>query len=893
MSSRRKFLLGSVLALQNSSFIYPSCQKCFSRIILVSKRSHCPKCGSTGEAENSRYRYKLSLKVAESNTLLLITVFGSCLDAFFGLTATDLYRYTQDPNKVPEILDSDTTQNLLREAVETCFIGRTFIFGVTNFENQSGHGSDSSNVLQKCPGLRREVRALVACQIILPDPRAAGFTVIDYFHQLVQTFRFRTLNAGPQEPRSHLLTLDLSSSDVSNTPDFDNTFCFLESHSGDHFSKFCQLPLELTSIISQQTDKDEQFASKQSTAIGTAHQNRRCISSAEFSASGSCHDPILGSWSLASYMDKKETVEKSDEELDSRANQLTDVHSSHHEMRVTSYNLFPLKMQEHLESSNTEGFHRVMETTYRHSQYELPCYQHPSTSSLQERSICYPPSSLTPEDIASTSQDCDPVIWDDLPFSESLNKFLAAIESEITIDPTGSTNKRHSIDNDVGESHADCSRLPVTPQRTTRTQHTTPISLRSLQTTAEANCSKENFFSSWEASPRLATQRESQPANTAEVVSLSSNRIDVSQYFLPNTYLPALPPSSESLETTLLLKKTVRILPHRDKFSHRPHSSKSNHSHISLKYFNECGKKSPSEMGEKLTTLCSRRYSTISDLDRLENKHSWPENQGDNFSVCRKLSYPLESLCTSPSRSTDTLREIPYGHISSNLTQCCSAGHEGSYDASADLFDDTAKDKEIITESTEKSQDILLQWETSLAKNHPAESGLSPKSLSENSNQLSQKVCLQSMCTPGYQRTCSPLPKLQSILECDLEGSQDFFPCSQSTPVAGFHYTRHHGIHGAFKKLPAFYADHNAKQKKNFSPENDKQQPTLGCLQYLKTPSHKSRSPIITSITQPKVFNNYASAEGLETDTDEWIPPTTTKIFRSRMLSLKYHNLDN
>uniref|UniRef100_A0A8D1YQY1 DNA damage induced apoptosis suppressor n=1 Tax=Sus scrofa TaxID=9823 RepID=A0A8D1YQY1_PIG len=92
MNRRRKFLLASVLALQNTSFIYPSCQKCFSRIILVSKRSNCPKCGFTGKAENANYRYKLSLKVAESNRLFGITVFGSCLDAFFGLTATGLHR---------------------------------------------------------------------------------------------------------------------------------------------------------------------------------------------------------------------------------------------------------------------------------------------------------------------------------------------------------------------------------------------------------------------------------------------------------------------------------------------------------------------------------------------------------------------------------------------------------------------------------------------------------------------------------------------------------------------------------------------------------------------------------------------------------------------------------
>uniref|UniRef100_A0A671G2H8 DNA damage induced apoptosis suppressor n=1 Tax=Rhinolophus ferrumequinum TaxID=59479 RepID=A0A671G2H8_RHIFE len=38
MNKRRKFLLASVLGLQSSSFIYPACQKCYSRIILLSKR---------------------------------------------------------------------------------------------------------------------------------------------------------------------------------------------------------------------------------------------------------------------------------------------------------------------------------------------------------------------------------------------------------------------------------------------------------------------------------------------------------------------------------------------------------------------------------------------------------------------------------------------------------------------------------------------------------------------------------------------------------------------------------------------------------------------------------------------------------------------------------------
>lgn len=79
----RKFLLASVLAL-NLSFTYPSCQKCFSPIILGSKRSSCPKCGSTGEVENITYRYKLSLKVAESNYLSLLCL-GAAQMHFFVL----------------------------------------------------------------------------------------------------------------------------------------------------------------------------------------------------------------------------------------------------------------------------------------------------------------------------------------------------------------------------------------------------------------------------------------------------------------------------------------------------------------------------------------------------------------------------------------------------------------------------------------------------------------------------------------------------------------------------------------------------------------------------------------------------------------------------------------
>ncbi|KAL2806839.1 DNA damage-induced apoptosis suppressor protein [Daubentonia madagascariensis] len=889
MNRKRKFLLASVLALQNSSFIYPSCQKCFSRIILVSKRSNCPKCGSTGEAKNARYRYKLSLKVAESNKLFVITVFGSCLDTFFGLTATDLHKYLQDPNTIPETLDNDTTQNLLTKAVETCFVGQTFIFGVTNFENQRGPGSDFGDFLQPCPDHKREVQSLVACQIVLPDPGLAGYTVIDYFHQFLQTSNFRKLHCGSQVPNSHLLALDHSNSDLSSICGSDSTSYFFDFCSRDNFSRFWQPSLELTSIVSQLTDNNDFSAAEQSNVCGILHQNRKCISNTEATGSNRSHDPIQGSWSLVSYMDKKSTAEKLGEELGLQANQLSVVHSSHHEIGFTDSNLFPLKMREPLELNNTKSFYSAMEIKNKYPQHELPCYQHhdvDTPTSFQERSACCPSSSLRLEEIAGSSQDCDPKIWDDLPFSESLNKFLAVIESEIAITQTDASSRIHHVDNDINKLHADHSRLIVTPQRTTGALHTPPVALRSSQGTVKANSSKDNFFFNCKANPSPIVQKESESDNTVEAVSISSNRRDILEYFLPNTCLSAPFSSSNDLETTVTLK-TIRILPHRDEIPLTPSTSESDHPCLNIKYFNGWGENSLSEMNEKPTTLCSGKYNDVFDLCKLENKHSrWPKNKDDSFTVCRKLTYPLETLCSSPNRSTNTLKEKSYGHINNNLTQSYSPGYEGNYNASADLFDNIAKEMDIATEIAKKSQDILSQRGTSLVESHPSESDFSLRSVSENSSLPSQKLSLRSISASRHPRTCSPPLHFQSDSEYNFEDSQDFVPCSQSTPITGFHQTRIHGINGAFKKLPAFYSDFDVNyEKTRISPENDKQQAIPSCPKNIKTPRQKSRSPIIISgITQPEVFNHCPVAECVETGIDEWIPPTTQKVFLSDVL---------
>ncbi|NWI41052.1 DDIAS protein, partial [Picathartes gymnocephalus] len=130
MSSVQGLLAASAISIQNSCFVYPACQNCFSRLILGSRRFSCLKCGCTGEAKDASYRYRLSLKIADTNDLFDITVFGSCLDPFFGVTAENLQRYIQDFNQLSGETNTESTTRALVQAVETCFIGKKFIFGV-------------------------------------------------------------------------------------------------------------------------------------------------------------------------------------------------------------------------------------------------------------------------------------------------------------------------------------------------------------------------------------------------------------------------------------------------------------------------------------------------------------------------------------------------------------------------------------------------------------------------------------------------------------------------------------------------------------------------------------------------------------------------------------------
>nr|XP_055035475.1 DNA damage-induced apoptosis suppressor protein isoform X1 [Misgurnus anguillicaudatus] len=180
MSNTRALLSCTVLSLQDSSFVYPSCKNCLSRINQeTSKRATCARCGFSCDLQNVDYRYRLSLKVSRNQDIFGVTVFGGCLNSFFGITAGGLQKFIE----LEKSNGKQTIQQLLIKAVEDCFIGRCVVFGL----KVSCDDVTTWSANKRISSLDVKPRQLLACQIISPSDAVAGFTVIGYLKNLLNS----------------------------------------------------------------------------------------------------------------------------------------------------------------------------------------------------------------------------------------------------------------------------------------------------------------------------------------------------------------------------------------------------------------------------------------------------------------------------------------------------------------------------------------------------------------------------------------------------------------------------------------------------------------------------------------------------------------------------------
>ncbi|KAG7321094.1 hypothetical protein KOW79_015509 [Hemibagrus wyckioides] len=175
MTTKRVLLSCTVISLQDTRFVYPCCEFCLSRLTEEShSRSRCHKCGFTCDTQNVDYRFRLSLKVSRDTSLFGVTIFGGCLNPFFGITAGALQRFLESEKfEGPQSL-----QQLLIKAVEDCFIGKCLVFGF----KLSGRDAESCLLGQHTA----ESVQFVSCQVIPPHGAFLGVTVFAYLQSLMQ-----------------------------------------------------------------------------------------------------------------------------------------------------------------------------------------------------------------------------------------------------------------------------------------------------------------------------------------------------------------------------------------------------------------------------------------------------------------------------------------------------------------------------------------------------------------------------------------------------------------------------------------------------------------------------------------------------------------------------------
>ncbi|XP_071346253.1 DNA damage-induced apoptosis suppressor protein isoform X2 [Trachinotus anak] len=184
MSVRRALVDCAVLSVQDARVFYPCCKGCLSRVDVEQRdttRCRCSRCGYSCVRDQVDYRYRLSLRVSRDRWIFGVTVFGTCLNPFFGINASGLQRLVENMDGP---VGPSTRATLLMKAVEDCFIGRHFIFGIKVTGTESGlwfggpvaNGSSSRDTVQ-----------FIASQMILPKAAGlTGCTVVSYYQILLQ-----------------------------------------------------------------------------------------------------------------------------------------------------------------------------------------------------------------------------------------------------------------------------------------------------------------------------------------------------------------------------------------------------------------------------------------------------------------------------------------------------------------------------------------------------------------------------------------------------------------------------------------------------------------------------------------------------------------------------------
>lgn len=383
MNGRRRFLVGTVLSIQSSSFMYPACQSCCSRLTRTSCRYECHKCGTA--YKDAAHRYKLCVKVSEEQRLRVITIFGKCLEQIFGGSADSLHSHLQVSSQLSGDLEQDKAQELLFQAAEHCLIGRSFVFAVKIPENFDSNVS----------------RNIVACQIILLHEDPTGCTVLSYFNRLLES----ALSNDPIHTKTDVST-DTTNLDLSDLGFSEGNGSLHQSW--NHYADYWQQSLGLVSSPQSGTSAESQCSN---------YRRGECSGAEPAPTSTStmvCSQRKLNVTDTASHPSSRGSIGSPRVKYSSPAHIHTNTHSPPSSApfhRFSSKPKMALGQESYLQNVCKSGSRKSQ------SRAQLP----PQTAEIHQ---------------------AKEEIWEDFPFSESLSEFIANIEDNEDIRPSTSTEEK-------------------------------------------------------------------------------------------------------------------------------------------------------------------------------------------------------------------------------------------------------------------------------------------------------------------------------------------------------------------------------------------------------------------------------------------------------------------
>ncbi|XP_039600230.1 uncharacterized protein ddias isoform X2 [Polypterus senegalus] len=178
-----------------------------------------------------KMRFLVSQFLAAAWILTLVSLQVFCKDFH-------IYRFVEDLKNNAEEVDCDRLRSLLVRAVEYCFIGRHFIFGVKLSPSQTKadplNSETTSQTLFNRHGYNRQ---LIAYYFSVPNTSLFGCTVMSYFKELLQSFNVGHFISDSQLPGTCSHTSEIDSCNSFNSLGSYLTICGESQEACSHLSQ--------------------------------------------------------------------------------------------------------------------------------------------------------------------------------------------------------------------------------------------------------------------------------------------------------------------------------------------------------------------------------------------------------------------------------------------------------------------------------------------------------------------------------------------------------------------------------------------------------------------------------------------------------------------------------